>query len=362
MKKILLTLFAVAAVFVACDKDNYEDQFEVIAPEVEEISSVESNPELDAAFSFISSLNDSVNSGKVDVSPKSESARAGDFGDNWIQILYFDYTISPRLGERDYAYVRSDNNGVVCADTDEDASTSYADVMLNPSEISYTLVTPHPNPRFAAGGFSQLVIENISSSGVSSMTSNVNTAGWQATFNADFNRIFPAQADRSGIAGGIAAQASRFDTTCAPAATVYEYGTRIIGGAHDGRVIIPSDPLDMDAASNPSAAAVGTDNIQLQVVRREAGFGVLVWENVGDPFTNPNYVAPPSGWTMAMVDGVKTFTNPAMGVYTVTPAPFPLTGMLATVVSEADGVTGTLNYAGTSEAAVINSIQTSFAN
>ena len=362
MKKILLTLFAFATVFVACDKDNYEDQFEATAPEVEEINAtVESNPELDAAFNFINSLNDAVNSGEQVVSPKSSkgasASKAGDFGNNWIQILFFDYTLISRLGERDYALVLSDNYPVACADVNEDASNSFSDVMLNPSEISYSL---RPHPRLANRGFSELIVETIGST-TSSRTTNVRTADWQTTFNADFNRIYAAQANRSSIAGGIAPPTSRFDVTCSTGSgtTTYEYGTRIIGGAHDGRVIIPSDPTNMDAASNPSADAVGTDNIQLQVVRREAGFGVLTWENVGDPFTNPNYVPSAARWEMTESGGVKTFTHADLGSYRVEAAPFPLRGSLATMMSKTgDAASRTvLNYAGTAEQAVRDAIE-----
>ena len=152
--------------------------------------------------------------------------------------------------------------------------------------------------------------------------------------------------------------------------TVYEYGTQIIGGANDGRVIIPLDPLDMDAASNPTAAAVGTANLQLQLVRRVASSGVNTWEAVGDPFTNPNYVTPTAArWEMTTPGGVMTFTRADMGSYKLEAAPFPLSGLIATVISEATGVEGTLNYAGTgslgdatTHAAVRNAIETSFAN
>ena len=354
MKKFIYLLFAFA-IIVACEKDAYDQDTEQInvLEQAEEINaSVELDDEFTAAFNFINNLNNSINNGDIEVTSKSSkgtssTAKAGDFGGNWIQLMFFDYTFIPTFGERQYAFVRSDNYAVLCADTTEDASSTFADVMINPSEISYSLRT-HSNSRLAAIGRSELVIEIINSAGVAS-TQMLTVVGtdWGATFNADFDRIFAAAADRSTIIGGAAPPTSRFDiTNCSTGtATVYEYGTRIIGGAHDGRVIVPIDPTNMDAASNPSAAAVGTDNIQLQVVRREAGFGVLTWENVGDQFTNPNYVAPTG-------PDVSSF-------YTVSCAPFPLTGVLATINSGAtlpNGATSA-NYAGTTEADVRQAIE-----
>ena len=377
MKKLFYLLFAFALI-VACEKDSYDQDVENInvLEQAEEINaSVDSDAQLDAAFNFINELNNAVNSGEIKVTPKegSSTAKAGDFGNNWIQLLFFDYTFINAFGERPYAYVRSDNNGVMCADVTEDASSSFADVMLRPSEISYSL-RAHSNANLARIGRSELVIERIGVDGtvVADRPLTVVGADWGATFNADFNRIFAAAADRSTIAGGAAPPTSRFDVTnCSTGtATVYEYGTQIIGGAHDGRVIVPIDPTNMDSASNPTAAAVGTENIQLQLVRRVAGFGVLTWEAVGDPFTNPNYVTPTAArWEMTTPGGVMTFTRADMGSYRLEAAPFPLSGLIATVISEATGVEGTLNYAGTgslgdatTHAAVRNAIETSFAN
>ena len=78
---------------------------------------------------------------------------------------------------------------------------------------------------------------------------------------------------------------------------------------------------------------------------------------------------PPPGWEMTTPNGVMTFTNSAMGSYRLEAAPFPLSGLLATVISEATGVERTKNYAGTgslgdasTHAGVRNAIETSFAN
>ena len=331
MKKLLLTLFAVAAVFVACDKDTYEDQFEVIAPEVEEVSS-----SIDSAF-FLDAKNvfdGFLGSGAISSSDKSgdsSSARPGDNGANWIQILIFD------LNGKRVGHARADNFGEACLPagaTQHFYATYYWDPVTEILRIESedgTLGAP------IGGGFRTALYNNAFALTTHNVVLEVNT-------------------NNTAKIGAPVLNVADYDFSCA---TVYEYGTRIIGGAHDGRVIIPADPTDMDAASNPSAAAVGTDNIQLQVVRREAGFGVLVWENVGDPFTNPNYVPSARTWTMTQSGDVKTFTHADLGRYTVEPAPFPLTGSLATMRTQTGAAaTRTVsNYAGTGEQAVRDAIE-----
>ena len=332
MKKLILTLFAVAAVFVACDKDNYEDQFpEIVVPESEEVSSNVSAADFDAAFQFIQNINNS--SGILVESDSPSSARGGDYGDNWLQVVFFDRSATDG---GNLAYLRSDNQGEVCAGN-----------LVNPEEVFYHLPAAD-----------RLVIEI----GGTSTPYTVPSGSYDATFRDDGPPVLIVMDDtRTSAAAGIAPPVSDYDFSCAPATPVYEYGTRIIGGAHDGRVIIPADPTDMDAASNPSAAAVGTDNIQLQVVRREAGFGVLVWENVGDPFTNPNYVPTTAAWTAGTGADSNLFSNSDFGSYRVTAAPFPLTGFLATVVSDSTSPANTNNYAGTTEQAVRDAIEANFA-
>ena len=54
------------------------------------------------------------------------------------------------------------------------------------------------------------------------------------------------------------------------------------------------------------------------------------------------------------------FTLSGVGSYQLSPAPFPLTGMLATVVSKDDSANVVANYAGTSEEAVNTAIRADF--
>ena len=332
MKKILLTLFAFAAIFVACDKENYEDQFEAIVPEMEEIDATVANDvDFSSAFQFIQNLN---NSNKILVGSPSAD-RGGDYGNNWLQAVFFDRSATDA---GDLAYLRSDEQTEVCADN-----------LVNATEFFYHLPAPD-----------QLIIE----SGTSSNSFTVPSGSYDTTFQLmGPDALIVMNSDRTAAAAGIAPAVADYDFSCSTGTgtTAYEYGTRIIGGAHDGRVIVPLDPTNMDSASNPSAAAVGTDNIQLQVVRREAGFGVLTWENVGDPFTNPNYVPAAAAWTAGSGADSNLYTHADLGSYRVTAAPFPLRGFLSTVVSDSTSPANTNNYAGTSEQAVRDAIEANFA-
>ena len=357
MKKLFYLLFAFA-IIVACEKDAFDQDVQEInvLEEAEEINAFIDNAFLDIDYSaFIEGLAGDITKEEIaEYEANKTTARTGAAGENWIHVVFFPFGTN----NIPLAYQRSEDTAEICESAGQ-------------VSILYILET-------ATSGATRLRVEEINAAGVAQPATYTRIG---SSLRANYNTLFSQTIDRlsrattsNGFALGrvpsVATLASRgIDFSCSTA-TVYEYGTQIIGGAHDGRVIVPIDPTNMDSASNPTAAAVGTENIQLQLVRRVAGFGVLTWEAVGDPFTNPNYVTPPAArWTMTMVEGVMTFDRPDMGTYTLTPAPFPLTGLLGTVTREADGVTGTLNYAGTgnindatTHAGVRNAIETSFAN
>ena len=321
MKKILYTLFAFA-IIVACEKDMDENYDASSINPIEAEVTVDSSSKLDAALDFINSLNDGVSNGEIEVSPKSSkgssTAKAGDYGTNYIQIMFFDYTLLPALGERDYAYARSDNHDLLCADVTEDPATAYPDAMSGITEVSYSLI---PHPTLASRGFSQLITEVIDATGTSSSTTNVQTSGWNATFNADFDRIFPALADRSGITGGLGVPTNRFNTTCDPAVDYSTYYT-------------------VTAAPFPLTGFLATLNSNAPAFTGSAA----------------NY----AGTTRESVE--TACTTPLADVsayYTITEAPFPLTGFLATIVdAQRSNITGSsANYAGTTRDAVITEIE-----
>ena len=353
MKKLLYTLFAFA-IIVACEKDAF-DLDEVNVDSINAVVESDNGVDFLEVLANLSPEDRDYQAPKASKgSPSTARTTDGTCGEgrdltaNIITVTYFYTGVDAATGPN-YVLARDERSTPVMIDPAKvTAETTY-------TKTNATTVGVYNNIRRRSFGNIQNPRQNLLD-----------------LFENPYNVVYTTRPDRSLISLQRGARRANLNIDCTPttAATVYEYGTQIIGGANDGRVIIPLDPLDMDAASNPTAAAVGTANLQFQLVRRVAGSGVNTWEAVGDPFTNPNYVAPPATrWTMTMVEGVMTFDRPDMGTYTLTPAPFPLTGLLGTVTREADGVTGTLNYAGTgsigdptTHAGVRNAIETSFAN
>ena len=191
MKKILLTLFSVAAVFVACDKDElgYESSSINVLEEAKEIgATVENSSDFDAAFDFIQNLN---NSNKILVPSESPStARGGDYGNNWLQVVFFDRSATDAS---DLAYLRSDAQGEVCAGAS----------LVNPEEYFYHLPAPD-----------QLIIE----SGTGSQTFTVPSGSYDSTFQQDGpEALIVMNSARTSAAAGIAPAVADYDFSCGPA-------------------------------------------------------------------------------------------------------------------------------------------------
>ena len=104
MKKILLTLFAVAAVVIACDKDALDQDVNNInvLEQAEEIgASVDLTGAIDSSFEFIGSVE----------APKGSSnstSKVGANGTQWLHIIFFDH------GGVNLAYLRSDDTDEIC--------------------------------------------------------------------------------------------------------------------------------------------------------------------------------------------------------------------------------------------------------
>ena len=112
MKKILLTLFAVAAVFVACDKDNLDQDITNInvLEQAEEI-----NASVDIDFdSYKNQLESLMGIIVKEGTPKSTTRRGGDNGDNWIELSVFNGTGSD--SNAIFAHAITDGNALVCYD------------------------------------------------------------------------------------------------------------------------------------------------------------------------------------------------------------------------------------------------------
>ena len=196
MKKLLLSLFAVATVFVACDKEAIDVQ-EPTAIEIEE-ANASVGISVDAE-GFINSLAGSVTKGEIEAS----SARVGAAGTQWIHVVFFTFGSS----NIPLAYLRSDDTAEVCPENGQ-------------VSVLYTLET-------APSGASRLAIDQIQSDGtvIPTAYSNIGVslrANYATLFGQTINRLSRARADFSGVADGnvpsltlLASNGIDFD--CAPA-------------------------------------------------------------------------------------------------------------------------------------------------
>ena len=93
MKKLLL-LAVLALGVVACDKN--ELGMDMDGSSINPIEYTVESSKFDAAFDFITSINNS----KIMIESKevSSTAKAGDSGDNWLQINFFN------VGTQDFAF------------------------------------------------------------------------------------------------------------------------------------------------------------------------------------------------------------------------------------------------------------------
>ena len=263
MKKVLLTLFAVAAVFVACDKEAIDIQ-EPIASELEDINV--SSPIIVDAEAFINSLASNVTAEEIsDFKNNASSARTGAAGSDWIHAIFFTFGSS----NIPLVYLNSEAEAEVCAEGGQ-------------VSVLYTLET-------APSGATRLKIEAIDGTG--------------------------------------AAQAVQYSNIGSSLRTAYN--TLFAGG------------LGYLSRANADFTGVTTGSVpQLATL---AGQGIDFACGAADEWTS---------------DASGLYTNPAYpgSSYRLTPAPFPLTGFLATIVDMASG-SSSANYAGTGEDAVKDAIE-----
>ena len=150
MKKLLL-IAVLALGVVACDKNELGMDMDGSSINVPTEKMIDAK--FDAAFDFITSLNGSDIMIERKVKSTISTAKAGDHGDNWLQINFFN------VGTQDFAFLRSDVQGEACA----------GDGVTDISEIIYTLTS------------TELIIET---DGVS-VAYNVPVADYTNTFTTD---------------------------------------------------------------------------------------------------------------------------------------------------------------------------------
>ena len=259
MKKLLLTLFAAAAVFVACDKDNDQLDTMVIEPAV---SDFDSNAMLDNIVSRLSGGDFTL---PASDKGSASSARTGSCVDA--------RTAGDRFGNR--------LDGEVIAN----ASGEFFLLIRDEAEVGVGAFTPVLKISFvkSADGSTFQVYSN----GVAVGSSKPLSTGFSALFEAPFT----------------------------------------------GFTFVESINMYGDYLADSSLAAAGISCS----------------------------TAPPVGWTSSTSSDVTTFTHPTFGSYTVQGAPFPLSGYLATVVTQGTNP-GTANYAGTTMGSVTSTIQNDFEN
>ena len=338
MKKLFYTLFAFA-IIVACEKDAF-DTDEVNVDSINAV--VESNEITTAkAFEFIKNIN---NTNNLLVSPKStkgsaSTARGGDYGNNWLQVVFFDESAT---NGQDLAYLRSDTQGEACASN-----------LVNAEEVFYHLPAPD-----------QLVIEIV---GGTTTPFTVPSGSYDATFRDDGPPVLIVMdPTRTSAAAGIAPPVANYDFSCAPAAVdtdVIATGTGITltfdnVNRYDGT--IEEGTVGSVVISGGFAAGTGYYDAQGAQISSTIDLATLP---VGpNNFIFRSRVNGQGSSRTAYVNITVTapvVTAPVSSFYTVSCAPFPLTGVLATIndgVTLPNGATS-FNYAGTTEQAVRQAIE-----
>ena len=188
MKKLLLSLFAIATIFVACDKE--ENLVEPMANELEEIQvsqPTDFSDMIDSSFDFI---------GDIDV-PKGESSssKVGASGTQWIHAIFFDH------GSQNVVLLRGSGAEEAC----------WGNLPTFASSTLYTWDT--------ATDMLTVVVENAS--GESAPRSRPQSAGSAARYDRLFgsttlNRIRVTNSRRSAAITGTPPAISLFDFSCSP--------------------------------------------------------------------------------------------------------------------------------------------------
>lgn len=181
MKKYFLSLLAVLAVVVACDK-SFEEDVELTVEEVEDLQL--NSPMVVDAAAFINNLAADVTDQEIkEFKDTPSSSRVGADGTNWIHVIFF------RFGGNNIplAYLRSDDTDEVCPEAGQ-------------VSVLYTL-------EVAQSGASRLKIEQIDGNGnaLPVTYSNIGSslrANYNTLFGQTINRLSRATANFSGVATG----------------------------------------------------------------------------------------------------------------------------------------------------------------
>ena len=344
MKKILFTLFAFALVIVACEKDMDENY------DVSNINPIEASIDYDY-LGFLDGLAEDSPAVK-DVKSGPSTARTGAAGTQWLHAIFF------TLGTNELVYLS--------ADTDPESCIPAGGVHASASNAVSVLYTFR---EINGNGLLQVQVGQgaVQNRGIPAAS----LQGYRNLFNtASLNYVRVANAQRSGTVAGAAPPASAFDFSCAP--TVAAPGRiSVVGGINDFTLAHDYPAFDVTFTTSGGAAdeyfivANGTDltgTVSGSVLSIPAGqssgrIRVRARNSAGE---TSNIIT-----VVLTVAAANTVT--ASDYYTITDAPFPLTGKLATMNSGYASAAGwpggvSLNYAGTTEAAVVSAIEADIMN
>ena len=336
MKKLFYLLFAFA-IIVACEKDMDESyNVDSISP----INAVVESPEMSAqdAFNF---LNNSFKGIDTSVKSVSSSTARTDSSSDWLHVIF------------------SENNGVHVAKLNSEEAT---ETCANGSDVSfiYRYAAPVLTIIDAAGAETPF---NLSSSLVTR---------YNGVFGANVDQFVRVNAARNQIASGAVPAISLFDFSCAPAAVDTDISTTATGvtltfdgvNVWDGTIVegtvgsvvvsggFAAGTGYYDAQGNQVSSTIDLATLPVGPNRftfrsRVNGQGSSITGYVNITVTSSTPVA--SAWTVGQDVLGNTVISGALGSYRISAAPFPLTGILATVVTKTGDASDrtVANYAGT---------------
>ena len=354
MKKLFYLLFAFA-IIVACEKDMDDYDTTSINPIEAEIV-----PEYDY-LSFIDGLAEEAPSAK-DIKGSPNTARVGAAGTEWLHAIFFG------LGPNQFVYLSADTDPESCIP----ASGVHASA-INPVSVLYTF--REVNGR----GLLQVQVGNAPVR--NQVVSNV--AGYRNLFAIpSLNYVRRSNDTRSGtISGAPAPPVSAFDFSCAPADTTAPVLTasatsgntitnNVINVAHDYdafAITVVTNEGDLEYETGSAITPWSPFNGAFTVIAGQTGsieYTSRATDAAGNitTLTITVVVAPAATgitWTPGTETNGMTMVTSSLGTYRLEAAPFPLTGMLATMESKtgAAATRNVRNFAGTSASDVRDAIE-----
>ena len=331
--------------FVACDKNEYEDNFEVVVPEMEEIAATV-DVDLEARFN---AFNDFLRGAQFSPKGNASSERGGDNGADWVELIWFSNATDT------YVYTNPEDLGNACYDNIGAGVTN-----VYRETYSYRAASQEVHIQVAE------------------------TAGAVFPIPADLQALYTsafADANSALYFANLDGTTWTFREGALPTGTDFNFAcsTAVIPGTaitatHSGTALVADSSGNFALSINEgdtNRLVVGggyqPEGVEWFLVGRwsQVASGIVL-DNLPVGETTLRFRSVRSGSTTIEGDVVITVTNPngpdASRFYQITDAPFPLRGKLATMrdgyASMAGWPGGTsLNYAGTTEQAVVDAIE-----